>query len=729
MNHPPALPEIPPCARADAPAGGKTPEQIAATAGKSVVVVTVTGRDGKRAGLGTGFVVGADGLIATNLHVIGEARPISVQFADGKQFDVTAVHATDRSLDLALIRIDAKGLTPLELGDSDKLKQGVGVVALGNPLGLEHSIVSGVVSGRREIDGLSMLQLAIPTEPGNSGGPVVDLEGRVQGIITLKSALTANLGFAVPINVLKPLLAKPNPVLMERWLTIGTLDADEWQPLFGANWRQRAGRITVDAPGAGFGGRSLCLARREPPELPYEIAVDVKLDDESGAAGLTFFADGKDKHYGFYPSGGGLRLTRFDGPDVFSWKILKQERSEHYKPGEWNNLKVSLTKDKVSCFVNGHLVCEVADPAPAGARVGLAKFRETKASFRQFQVGRAIPVTTIAPEVKARVLKALPPPASEDAPKPELADALAPEGTAGLAVLRERVKLLERQAEQLKQLAASVHRRRVQADLLAVLAGQDEAVDLLHAALLIARLDNEELDVEAYRREVDRMAKKAAAALPKDADDKARLAALNEYLFAERGFHGSRGDYYNRANSYLNEVIDDREGLPITLSVLYIEMAKRLGVRVVGVGLPGHFVVRTAPAEGEGQLIDVFDGGKLWTRDEADKKVRAITGKPLEEEQLRPMTRRAIVVRILHNLLGVARGERDADGALRYLDVIVAVEPTAAGDRWLRAGLRAGTGQKAGALEDAAWLLDHPSDEVDREQILEFRRLLQRGEE
>src|SRR5262249_9251697 len=180
-------------------------------------------------GLGTGFIVGADGLIATNLHVIGEARPVSVRLADGKKYEVTAVHASDRSLDLALLKIDAKGLTPLELADSDKVKNGQAVLTLGNPHGLEHSVTSGVVSGKREIDGLKMSQIALPIEQGNSGGPLLDMQGRVVGVITLKSLVTANLGFAVPANLLKPLLKKPNPVPMSRWLTIGALDAAEWK--------------------------------------------------------------------------------------------------------------------------------------------------------------------------------------------------------------------------------------------------------------------------------------------------------------------------------------------------------------------------------------------------------------------------------------------------------------------------------------------------------------------
>jgi len=108
-------------------------EELAKKVRPSVVVISIRGRDGKREGLGTGFVVSADGLIATNRHVLGEGRPIRVETADGKRHEVIAVHASDRKLDLAILRIDAKGLKPLELGDSTTLKDGQAVVAMGNP--------------------------------------------------------------------------------------------------------------------------------------------------------------------------------------------------------------------------------------------------------------------------------------------------------------------------------------------------------------------------------------------------------------------------------------------------------------------------------------------------------------------------------------------------------------------------------------------------------------------
>lgn len=704
----------------------RTVEQLAESVRPSVVVVRQTGRDGRQAGIGTGFVVSADGLIATNLHVIGDARPITIEMADGKKHEVVAVHATDRVADLAVLRIDVKGLTPLPLGDSDSLKEGQAVVAVGNPQGLKHSVVNGVVSGRREIDGRNMIQLAIPIESGNSGGPLLDLQGRVHGILTLKSAVTANLGFAVAVNDLKPLLAKPNPVPMQTWLTLGTLDPATWKPLFGARWRRRAGRITVEGLGEGFGGRSVLMYQPDPPKVPFEVTVTVKLDDESGAAGLIFHGDGGNNHYGFYPTGGELRLTRFNGPDVYSWKILAQKGSPEYRPGEWNTLKVRLEKDSFSCYVNGQLVIESDDVVFTEGKVGLAKFRDTRAEFRNFEVGTKVS-GDVSREAAERIAKKVGEIDPREPLKTELVDGLVEEGD-GLAVLRERARLLEQQAAKLRELAVAVHHKKVQAELEKVFKGKDDEADLIHAALLIARLDNDEVDVEAYRREVDRMGKDLAATLPKDADDAAKLAALNKFLFTERGFHGGRSDYYNRSNSYFNEVLDDREGLPITLAVLYMELGRRIGLKLEGVPLPGHFVVRHVPAKGEPQLIDVFESGKPMSRDEAEKRVLAITGEAPRAEDLKAATRKTIAVRIVRNLMGLATRDKDGPALLRYLDVVLALTPDSAEDHWMRAVLRYQNGQRRESLADVNWLIENEPEGLDMQRVLELRRLLVRPE-
>ena len=710
-----------------APAQGKkTVEQLAEESKESIAVLLYTGRDGKQQGIGTGFVVSADGLIATNLHVIGEARPITVQLADGSKHQATAVHASDKKLDLAIIKIDVKKkLKPLILGDSAKLPQGQAIVAIGHPRGLEHSVVAGVLSGSRDMDGVSMLQLAIPIEQGNSGGPVLDMQGRVVGIVTMKSLVTNNLGFAIPVNALKQLIARPNTITMEQWLTIGALDKSEWKTMYGARWRQRAGRILVDGGGTGFGGRTLCFSERKPLDYPFELTVTVKLDDEAGAAGLIFGGDGGDKHYGFYPTGGKLRLTRFDGPDVFSWKILHDQKEPAYRPGDWNTFKVRIEKDKFTCYVNEEKITELAKPEYYGTTVGLAKFRDTVAEFKKFQAASKVATSAIATDFRLAFEKSL---AKIPLDKETTAKDLAPLlkfPSASQTLLRDKARELERQAEQLRKLAVTVHHERCLAELAQIFQAPDAKVDLAHAALLVAQFDNEELDLDAYRQEIDRLARLVATKIPKDANAPVRLATLNNFLFKERGFHGSSAEYYSRSNSYLNEVIDDREGLPITLSVLYIEIARRLDLKVVGVPLPGHFVVRHEPADSPAQLVDVFTG-TLMSREQAEKKVKQITGRDANDKDFEAVSKKAIVVRMLHNLLNVARGEKDGDGMLRYLDGILAIDSEAYEERWARANFRSFAGLRVGALADCELLLKHAPPGVDLDQVRELRRRLEK---
>ncbi len=331
----------------------------------SIVIVRVKNRDGGIRSTGSGFIVADTGLIVTNRHVIGDGRAIEVEFHDGKICKVTEINASDRLKDLAVIRIDPKGLklAALPLGDSDELKQGQIVAGFGNPRGLEFSVVPALVSAIRELgadflgeeEGFSMpmIQLAMPIEMGNSGGPIVNLAGEVVGIITLKHRVTENLGYAVRSSDLRPLLDKPNPIPIGRWMTVGRLDKKLWKPVMGSDWSQRGGVISSGELGNGFGGRTLCLSEEKIPELPYEVSVQVKLDSEGGAAGLAFASDGGEKHYGFYPSGGRLRLTRFEGSDVYSWSILEQVAVPSYKPGEWNELRVRVEKEKIIGFVNG----------------------------------------------------------------------------------------------------------------------------------------------------------------------------------------------------------------------------------------------------------------------------------------------------------------------------------------------------------------------------------------
>jgi serine protease Do len=703
----------------------------------SLVKVTQMGRDGVE-GVGSGFVISKDGLIATNMHVVGQGRRLQVEMSDGQTHEVQAVHASDYHLDLAILRVQATDLKPLVLGDSEAVQQGEPIVGMGNPAGLTFSVVQGVVSAIREVEKQPMIQVAMPIERGNSGGPLLDRKGRVLGILTLKSLRTENLGFATPVNNLKKLMEKPNTVPMERWLTMGVLDARLWKTIMGAKWTQRAGVIKGELPGDGFGGRTLCISQLEEPTVPYEVVVDVRLDDEAGAAGLMFCSDGGNRHYGFYPTDGKLRMTRFEGPDVFSWTPFQTVESEAYRPGDWNRLRVRVEADRIIGYVNGVKAIEQEDEAFRDGKVGLCKFRNTQAEFKGFRVGSDLRDKPVAEDVAERVGKTLDEFLTKASAKGETLDKLHDENAAGRRALSERVKEMETRAANLRQQAASLrklstelHQRTIAADLGALLKKPDDEVNLLQAALMIARHDNPDVDINTYRRLMDRMAEELRddPAIKKGGRDAAQR--ISDFLFRENGFHGSHYDYENNANSYLNEVLENREGLPITLSVVFLELASRLKVQgVAGIGFPMKFMVGWRSSDDDKwSLIDVFDGGKWLTVEQALENLEEnYDASQFDSDLLEPATKKMIVERMIRNLIGQSQGNEmmPPPAARPYLSLLLAIDPEDSSSRFSRAAAFSAEGDHASAREDLKFILDNPPPSMDDEQLRQLREMYDR---
>lgn len=158
-------------------------------------------------GLGSGFVVGRDGLLVTNLHVIAGVGEATVVLADGREFDEIEVVAVDDTHDLALLRIPTRLKARLRLGRSSKVKAGDHITAIGHPLGLGNTVSDGIVSAVREVsDELTVLQITAPISPGSSGGPLLDDRGKVIGVATLVVTSGQNLNFGIPIDAVRPLL-------------------------------------------------------------------------------------------------------------------------------------------------------------------------------------------------------------------------------------------------------------------------------------------------------------------------------------------------------------------------------------------------------------------------------------------------------------------------------------------------------------------------------------------
>lgn len=207
--------------------------------------------------------------------------------------------------------------------------------------------------------------------------------------------------------------------------------------------------------------------------------------------------------------------------------------------------------------------------------------------------------------------------------------------------------------------------------------GEDK-IDLGRAALTIALTDYPALDISSYLARIDRLAVEVKSRCSADGDLYQWIAALNRVLFEEHGFRGNRDDYYDPKNSFLNEVLDRKLGIPITLSLLYMEVAQRVGVALEGVGLPGHFLVKHAQ-NGVEIFIDPFDGGEIKSRENLAKMLAGLYPGEVElrAEFLRGAGKKAILKRMLGNLKGIYIKTNDLVKLLSALDRTIVLEPAA----------------------------------------------------
>ncbi len=180
----------------------------------------------------------------------------------------------------------------------------------------------------------------------------------------------------------------------------------------------------------------------------------------------------------------------------------------------------------------------------------------------------------------------------------------------------------------------------------------DREIDVPTAALYIAQVEYPDLEIEQYQIALADMAGAVAIRLPEVQYPLKTIQIINEYLYDELGFHGNELDYYNPCNSLLNDAIDRRTGIPITLAVIYLEIAKQIGFPMVGIGMPGHFLIRPN-FEGAGIFVDVFDRGEILFVEDCRQKLMQIYQQDipfLPPEILQPVTNRQILLRILNNL-------------------------------------------------------------------------------
>lgn len=206
--------------------------------------------------------------------------------------------------------------------------------------------------------------------------------------------------------------------------------------------------------------------------------------------------------------------------------------------------------------------------------------------------------------------------------------------------------------------------------------GDDANIDLAYAALCIAQEEYPDLVPETYLAALDDMAARLAAQMPRERYPLRVLQAINRFLFDELGFRGNEADYYDPRNSFLNQVLERRTGIPISLSLVYLELAQRIGFPMQGVGMPGHFIVR--PRVEDMQIyVDPFNKGEILFMEDCQRRLEALHGQPLEmtPEMLPEVSSRQFLTRMLTNLK-IIYIQREAFGkALAAVERLLLLSP------------------------------------------------------
>jgi regulator of sirC expression with transglutaminase-like and TPR domain len=267
----------------------------------------------------------------------------------------------------------------------------------------------------------------------------------------------------------------------------------------------------------------------------------------------------------------------------------------------------------------------------------------------------------------------------------------------------------------------------------ASLVHSDDHFPLLEAAASLAQDEYPELDVQQVLGDVDQLLARLKRRLPADAAPLARLRALNQFFFHDLNFGGNVNDYYDPDNSYLNAVLRTRRGIPISLAVLWMELAQGLDLQARGVGFPGHFMLKVALPKGQ-VVIDPFTGRSLSREElserlEPYKRSNGLVGDfdvPLGL-YLQPASPREIIGRMLRNLKEVHQAQEDWQRAIAVQDRLVALLPEAWGEYRDRGLAHAEQGNDALAVRDLDTYLKHAEDALDVDAIAERVAVLRRA--
>ncbi len=259
----------------------------------------------------------------------------------------------------------------------------------------------------------------------------------------------------------------------------------------------------------------------------------------------------------------------------------------------------------------------------------------------------------------------------------------------------------------------------------------DAVIDLVQAAFLIARIEYPDLDIAVTIGQLDALARRVGMllglaaehlpiSLPPTLAPWAVIKAVNTVLFEQEGFHGNKGDYYNSANSFLHKVLEDHTGIPITLALLYMEVCKRLGLSMDGIGLPLHFMVGYRFSQDSRLYIDVFHDGELLSEQECRERIFQLAGGRIKfhRQWFEPISHKQFLIRMLSNLKHIYIHNEHYHYALAVCERLVMLSPETASERRDRGIVHLHLKHYGRARQDLKKYIELAPLAQDREEIL-----------
>lgn len=637
---------------------------------ESFVTVYQYNLDGEVAGTGSGFCIDEPGLIATCFHVVGEARRIGIVLPDGREVEPIAVHAWNRSVDLAILQID-QPLPPLRLAEESP-KTGSPVAIMGNPGGHIGWMATGVVASlSEEFQYSNLLPMAMSIEQGNSGGPVVNEAGEVVGVVAMKDARYSSYGYAIPASILRDVVEFSTPRSFSDWTKTGGLSRLLWRPTKGHCWSQKSGRIIFRASSAEDDPCSVCESGIQAAETgSYTLTTEV-LPSIPARAGLSFALGNRGEHFAWVIHGRSALLLKNTGKDAGDFEVVEQIRRTDDSGGDrltgWDRLTVTVGGNDVRCSINGVEHFQFSPEEDTLAKIqsgkwGLHVSGGPSAEFRNAAV--------FYPEQDDHLTK-----------KPEETSESEQEGNDPKSLLSQARKK-DREADSLRARAAELQQQASLENISTFFETPTGFSSLTAAGLSMASLHDPSLEPAVYEFQLENMAQEVSVLLDTTSAETGDIVhAIGEVIRDRWKIDVLHED--DRASTRLlddpRRLFEDREGGIVSNTCLYLDLARRSGLpHAKATAIPGILVCDATVENGNATYIHVCNGefvesselGTIGCLGTLDPETLASVKGGIEDRDL------------LMDWLQLQKDQvpmdQWPDKVVPYLETIVAIDPDAA---------------------------------------------------